>query len=573
MPLTHVKFVNAPSPKESTTNRKRDPEGHNPSLSGVILAVIARLVGFSVFLQKFFWKLNKFDQIKYLPEIEGYSARTDSTVIPVSHDSDEPLPLLELPKPRTRKNASRYYTTADYHKAYVAGELTPIDVVEYLLPLIKRDGKNVSKYAVAYLDVQPEIVRKAAEASTERYKAGKPLSVLDGVPIAVKDEVNLKGHSRCLGSKIDLTDKRDITDWCVSRWQEAGAVILGKTNMHEVGLDTTNNNPNTGTPLNPHNEAYYSGGSSGGSGCTVAQGICPIALGVDGGGSIRIPSAFCGLYGLKPGQSRVSVFPGKHGINTLAVCGPMSPSIDDVALAYRIMAQPCPDDPLNGLFPDSLTRSAIEFQETGRRYLGIDQNWVARSDPEVLDMFNAAVEFYTTRHGYEVVNISIPLQAENLKAFSLTILAETMTDIKPERVKYLTYPNQIMLNVSGTHGTAQDLIAANRLRSRAMQHLSWLWEQYPGMLILTPTTPTAGWKIRKASDITDGYGASEADMSLKSISYTSFGNWVGAPAISCPVGYAVGDVPVGIMVCAISFKPKDAANDSRLSANGGQKSN
>lgn len=559
MTLSDVKFINAPIPKESVTPRQREADGHNPTLSGIILAIVARLVGASTYIQQIFWKLNKFDQIKHLPELEGYTVRADPTVIPVSDDDDEPLSLNELPKARKRKDASQYYSSADYHQAYLAGDLTPSDVAEYLLPLIKRDGKNHSRYSVAYLDVQPEIIRAAARASTERYKAGKPLSALDGVPIAVKDEVNLKGHSKNLGSKIDFTDKKDITDWCVTRWEEAGAVILGKTTMHEVGLDTTNNNPNWGTPLNPHNEQYYTGGSSGGSGCTAAQGICPIVLGVDGGGSIRIPSAFCGLYGLKTSQNRVSVHPAVHGANSVVVYGPMSPSIDDIALAYRIMAQPCPQDPVNRVFPHSMVRSAIEPQEIGKRYLGIDREWIAKSDPEVVDMFNAAVKYYTEAQGYEVVDINIPLKAENIKAFSLTILAESMTDIRPERVKLLTYPNQILLNVSGAHGTAQDLIASNRLRSRAMQHLAWLWEQYPGMIILTPTTPTAGWKIKKPSDITDGYGASDSDMSLRSMEYTCFGNWVGTPALTCPMGYAATKVPVGIMVCTSFY------SDSRQS--------
>lgn len=541
-------------PRESVTTRQRGPDAHNPILRGIVLAVAARLVAALTFVQLFFWRLNKFDQLKYLPEVEGYSVRSDPTVIPVSHDEEETLSLKELPKPRGRKNPSQHYTSADYHEAYLSGDLTPLDVVEYLLPLIKRDGKQTNKYSVAYLDVQPEIVRAAARASTERYRAGNPLSALDGVPIAVKDEVNLAGHSRSLGSKIDFSAKRNVTDWCVQKWEEAGAVIVGKTNMHEVGMDTTTNNPTWGTPLNPHNEAYYTGGSSGGSGCTAAQGICPIALGVDGGGSIRIPSALCGLYGLKTGQNRVSVYPAEHGANTVAVCGPMSPSIDDIAIAYRIMAQPCPEDSINSMFPHTLTKSAIEFKETSKRYLGIDRGWVAKSDSEVVTMFNNAVKYYTETQGYEVVDISIPLQNENMMAFSLTIMAEAMTDITPKNVKNLSYPNQILMHVSATHGTAQDLMAANRLRARAMEHLAWLWQQYPDMIILTPTTPMAGSKIKKPSDITDGYGVSDSDMSLKSMEYTCFGNWVGAPALTCPMGYAEGNVPVGIMVCTHLFQ-------------------
>jgi len=458
--------------------------------------------------------LNKFDKVKDLPELEGYAPRYDPTVIPVTQGDDEPLPLTELPRPRQRKNEASYYTTADYHEAYTSGALTPSDVVEFLLPLITRRGKSVGKYAVAYLDVQPELVRAAARASTERYRAGKPLSMLDGVPIAVKDEVNLKGHKKSLGSKLDFKDEQDATDWCVWKWEEAGGIIIGKTNMHELGLDTTNNNPIWGTPLNPHNENYYTGGSSGGSGCTAAQGICPIVLGVDGGGSIRIPSSWCGLYGLKTSHNRVSIYPGDVGANSVAVCGPMSPNIDDLALAYRIMAQPCPEDPINAMFPQTTSRQALTnhtptLHENEKRYIGIPHDWVALSDPEIQTTFRAAINHYTTVLNYTPIPITIPLQSENEKAFSLTILAEAMTILTPSKINSLIHPNQILLDVSGTHATAQDLIASNRLRERAMRHMAWLWRQYPGMLVLTPTTPIAGWKIGKKSDVTDGFGANE----------------------------------------------------------------
>jgi Asp-tRNA(Asn)/Glu-tRNA(Gln) amidotransferase A subunit family amidase len=122
-------------------------------------------------------------------------------------------------------------------------------------------------------------VQKAAEASTARYGAGKPLGVLDGVPIAVKDEVDVEGYKKCYGSKKDFTTKFDQTSWCVAKWEEQGAVLVGKTNMHEIGMDTTNLNTTYGTPLNPYNDHYYTGGSSGGSGYAVGAGLVPFALG------------------------------------------------------------------------------------------------------------------------------------------------------------------------------------------------------------------------------------------------------------------------------------------------------
>lgn len=427
---------------------------------------------------------------------------------------------------------------------YRAGKVTPLQVAEYLLTLVQRESKPPGRYSVSFLQVREDLILEAAQASTERYEAGKPLSVLDGVPLTIKDEVDLSGYRKTYGSMIDFTPAHAKTSWCVQRWQDAGALIIGKTNMHEMGLDTTNNNINYGTPLNPHNPGYYTGGSSGGSACAVAQGICPIALGVDGGGSIRLPSAFCGLYGLKPTHGRVSDRAAHEKWNSVAVVGPIASSIEDLEMGYRVMAQPDPESRTSSNFPSPLVKSAAT---STKKYLGVCQVWVNRADKEVLDMFNKAVDYLTTNHGYEVVDIEIPFLPEGQKAHALSILSEVRSRVNKEQMSKLTYHNQLLLNVAGSHATAQDFLFSQRLRCLLMSHLRWLWEQYPGMLILTPTTACAGWKIAKPSD-TSAPGFSDGDMSLRSMEYVYLANFVGAPAISVPMGYAESGVPVGLMV-------------------------
>lgn len=497
--------------------------------------------------------MNKFDKLKETAGLEQYEIRLDPTVVPIPSTSETPAAVVDLPAPRPRASSSDYYTCADFHELYKSGKVTPSDVIDHLLPLIRRDLEPAGPYSVAFIASKVDIVRAAAEASTERYRAGKPLSVLDGVPLAVKDEVHLKGYKRTLGTKLDFSDPGDRTAWCVEKWQEAGAVIIGKTNMHEAGLDTTNNNPNWGTPLNPHNNDYYTGGSSGGSAFAVASGLCPIALGVDGGGSIRLPSAFCGIYGLKPTHGRVSSRVEHEWTDSVVVNGPMASSIDDLALAYRIMAQPDPLARRSSRFPSSLLKdSSLSALSRGKKLLGIDRTWITRSDPVVLDMFYAAVEHYTKVHGYEVLDIMIPLLPQGQKAHALTILSETRSQYSADKIKQLTWHNQLLLNVAGSHATAQDFIFSQKLRNLLMSHLSWLWEEYPGLLVLTPTTTCAGWKIGKHSDITSGYGVSDGDMSLRSMEYVYLANFVGAPAISCPMGYTDANVPVGLMV-RVSF--------------------
>jgi Asp-tRNA(Asn)/Glu-tRNA(Gln) amidotransferase A subunit family amidase len=114
--------------------------------------------------------------------------------------------------------------------------LTPSDVVEALLPLIRRDTTPAGEHSIAFINSKVEIARAAAEASTARYRDGKELGPLDGVPVAIKDEADVEGYKRTLGTKMDFTDKQNRTAWCVKRWMDAGAVIIGKATMHELGL-------------------------------------------------------------------------------------------------------------------------------------------------------------------------------------------------------------------------------------------------------------------------------------------------------------------------------------------------
>ena len=501
--------------------------------------------------------MNKFDTLKDIPELKEYDPRHDPTVIPIASSEQELLAVAELPAPEKRKSKKAYYTCGDYHMMYMSGKVTPLEVVGYLMPLVQRDSEPPGKYSVSFLQVREDLILEAARASTKRYQTGNPLSVLDGVPLTVKDEVDLSGYRKCYGSKLDFTDPDNRTAWCLMKWQEAGALIIGKTNMHEMGLDTTNNNITFGTPLNPHNQGYYTGGSSGGSACAVAQGICPVALGVDGGGSIRLPASFCGIYGLKPTHGRVSDRAGHENWNSVAVTGPMASSMDDLELGYRMMAVPDPESRTSSSFPSTLVRAPAA--SSSRRCLGICKSWIDRADPGVREMFDQAVSYLTKQQGYEVVDIQIPFLPEGQKAHALSILSESRARVSKEQMSKLTYHNQLLLNVAGSHATAQDFLFAQRLRSLLMSHLRWLWEHYPGMLVLTPTTACAGWKIAQPSDLSSP-GFSDGDMSLRAMEYVWFANFVGAPSISVPMGYAEGDVPVGLMVFFFLFALPQLAN-------------
>ena len=191
----------------------------------------------STFVQGLLWKLNKFDKLKELPGLDDYEVRHDPTVVPLAKSSAiENIPLTELPTPRPRPSSNGYYTSADYHALYKSGRFTPTDVANAILPLIRRDTSPAGPHSVAFLDSKVDLVRRAADASTARYASGKPLSCLDGVPVAVKDEAEVANYKRTLGSRVDFTNPANETAWCIKMLEEAGAIVVGKTNMHEMGL-------------------------------------------------------------------------------------------------------------------------------------------------------------------------------------------------------------------------------------------------------------------------------------------------------------------------------------------------
>lgn len=316
--------------------------------------------------------------------------------------------------------------------------------------------------------------------------------------------------------------------------------------VHEYGLDTTGVNLNYGTPRNPHNSGYYTGGSSSGSAYALASGIVPIALGADGGGSNRIPGSFCGVYGLKPTQGRISSRAGDEGWNSVTVSGPLAASIDDLALSYRVMAQPDPKSRSSFAFPSTLVAPS---QKSGPKRLGIMRDWIKRSDAEVVAAFDRAVAHLTKSQGYEVVDVHIPLLPEAQKAHAFTIVNEERSRLTSQQVAKLSYHNQLLMATMAGRCSSMDFLAAQRLRSLLMEHLAWLWEQYPGLLVLTPTSTFAGWKIAKENDLS-GAGAFDGDSSLRSMEYVTLANFVGTPAISVPMGYNEQDVPMGLMVCS-----------------------
>ncbi len=227
-------------------------------------------------------------------------------------------------------------TASEMSALFASRELSPVEVTEACLTRIEALDAEINAFCFS----DPHASQTMAEASEARWLAGEPLSPLDGVPVAVKDLLVTKGWPTRRGSyTVEPSAYIDTDAPTVARLREAGAVLIGKTTTPEFGWKGSTDSPLTGITRNPWNKAKTPGGSSGGSSAALAARFCPLALGTDGGGSIRIPASFTNTYGLKPSFGRVPAYP-LSPFGTLAHIGPMSRTVLDSAMLMNELARP-----------------------------------------------------------------------------------------------------------------------------------------------------------------------------------------------------------------------------------------
>ncbi|KAL8795823.1 MAG: hypothetical protein Q9195_001703 [Heterodermia aff. obscurata] len=564
-------FCGYPAEKEGPLTLHNPKRGDNPILRGLPLAIAGFLAANTNFIPSLLWSNADFGSLRKIKDLINYEPRYDPTVVPLEKEEHREFGIKDVREVIGSSNqrgltVNPRVTVHDFHAAFAAGEVTPSEVTETLLQLITTDREH----AKAFLDINRPVVLAAAEESSRRYKAGRSLGILDGVPVGVKDEVDLEGHQSSLGTSKSKMCPAGGTSWCVKKLEEAGAIVIGKLNvglfrtipsvleyiefmnifhnMHELGLDATNNNGPTGrTPLNPHNPHYYTGGSSGGSAYTVSTGLLPITLGADGGGSIRIPSTFCGIYGLKPSHGRISASPTQRLAKSNGVYGPMASNMSDLEIGYRFMAIPDP----NNSESSSFAPPRLNVLDSNRsKTIGIYKPWFEQADPPVLNACYAALSHFKSA-GYNKVDIRIPYLVEGQLAHAMTILSEISSG--DHQLGHLAPANKILLSL-GKQTPSVDFLLAQKMRSLLMEHLAFLFRQHPGLLIVTPTSPIAGWHIvGGAADLR--YGISDANSSLRSMEYTWLANFTGCPALTIPVGMAEpknsgGKIPMGMMAMA-----------------------
>lgn len=434
-----------------------------------------------------------------------------------------------------------FESAADFYEAYRSGRADPVIVAERFLAAAERLDTGASSMHV-FIERNGDRVLAEARASRERYRQNAPLGPLDGVPITVKDEIDVEGYHTTVGTRFLKNFARSDAA-SVARLRKAGAVIFGKVNMYEIGIDTSGFNAHHGTPTNPYAPGHYPGGSSSGSAASIAAGFCPISVGADGGGSIRIPAALCGVVGLKATWSRISELGAFPLCASVGHVGPLGATVHDVALAYATMAGPEAAD------YDSLHQPAIHLSGFGNDDLrdmriGFYRPWVEHALPDVTRTVWDALDVFRER-GAKVVEVTIP-ELDNARiAQAICILGEMAASMERYDAEHRRdYGLGVRINLALARAlTARDYVQAQRMRTRFQRHMSNAFENVD--IIVSPTTALPAPPI--ASDVFPR-GESNLDVTSGLMRYAFPANLTGNPALSVPGGYDLKSRPIGIQL-------------------------
>ena len=404
----------------------------------------------------------------------------------------------------------------------------------------------------AFCTPTPEIAREAAKQIDKRIMANEEVGPLAGVPWGCKDLICTAGIKTTSGSVAYADFVPDEDDVVVERMRNAGAVILGKTNVPEFGYSGVGHNPVFPTTRNPWNTDLTPGGSSAGSGAAVASGMGPVSLGSDGGGSVRIPSSFSGLYGLKASMGRVPLYPGVKderypGVSSweaLEHIGPMSRTVTDSALLLSVIASP--DDRDNRSLPRQEGfdwMASLKGDLKGLRVAYSPDLGYAAVDKRVREVVGKAVKIFERDLGC-IVEEASPGWENPYPAFWALVARET--DLKGMRAMEKRLGDKMTPHLRDflkTEWTAEQLTDAMVAR-KAVNNKMWRFmRKYD--LLLTPTLAVPPFEIGiQGPTMIDGREVEPFEW----LHFTYPLNFTGQPAASVPAGWTDDGLPIGLQI-------------------------
>ena len=433
-------------------------------------------------------------------------------------------------------------TALQLRRAIRTKKISPVEVVNAVLERIERLNPKIN----AYCTLVPEQALREAKKAENKVVKGEPLGPLHGIPVSIKDLAFTKGIRTTGGSKMYENFVPDKDAVFVERLKAAGAIIVGKTNTPEFGWIAVTTNPVFGVSRNPWNTECTTGGSSGGAAAAVAACLGPIAQGSDGGGSIRIPSSFCGVYGLKPSFGRVPAAPGFPGLwEGLSVTGPIARTVSDAALMLEVMSGYDNRDfySIPQKAPHYLSAIRGEVSLKGLKIGWTVDMGYAIVDQRVADAVEAAAKVFE-KLGCAVEQAH-PDAGDPQVAFSLQVGSALAAQLYDELPKW---GKQFEPGLATYVERSKDILARDYVKAR-MKHLEYwgkireFFDKYD--LLLTPVLAVPPFPIGI-------YNPGEINgQKVSGIAWMPFTypfNITGQPAASVPCGFTEDGLPIGMQI-------------------------
>ena len=436
-----------------------------------------------------------------------------------------------------------FLSVAELTQGFAVGTFSPVEATEGALRAIEAHDAVLNAFRL----VDADAAREDARASEQRWRAGKPLSPIDGVPTSIKDLLLTKGWPTLRGSRLINPNQpwnEDLPG--VARLREAGAVLIGKTNTAEFGWKGATDSPLAGITRNPWNPELTPGGSSGGAAAALASGMGTLALCTDGGGSIRNPASFTNLCGLKPTFGRVPAYP-PNPIGTLATTGPLARRVRDLALMMNVITKPDPRDWLSLPANTFNYHTAIEEPVNGLRIAYCPDLGFAKLNLEVAHAVDVAAKIFETLGAH--VELADPGIGDTTPIFNthwFVGVANALGGLPDDKLALLD-PGLGDFVRKGRSISLMDYLTAQNKRVTLGQTMRLFHERWDLLLLPTTAVPAFPANRRAPPEVEEDDFAAWTPFSYPF-------NLTLQPAVSVPCGFTADGRPIGLQIVGAMYR-------------------